>query len=98
MTHGGRLPGLDEINPYMLGEEGANCLLIAVRSPIEHSHFVKVGVNLAVLFLPHRYIGRNALVASITGGVGALRLDIRGRGDVSWLGYPPSQRIAPTVR
>jgi hypothetical protein len=32
----------------MRGEDGANCLLIAVESPIELSHFVVVGVNLAI--------------------------------------------------
>jgi hypothetical protein len=52
ITHGGRLPGRNEINPYLLGEEGANCLLIAVRSPMEHSHLVNVGLHLAVLFCP----------------------------------------------
>src|SRR3954453_14866357 len=32
----------------MLAEDGPNCLLIAVQAPIELSHFVSVGVNLAV--------------------------------------------------
>jgi hypothetical protein len=35
-----------------LGEDEANCLLIAVESPIELSHFVVVGVNLAVALCP----------------------------------------------
>ena len=46
-------PGVDftrcaNIEPWIQGEDGANCLLIAVESPIELSHFVVVGVNLAV--------------------------------------------------
>lgn len=45
---GGRFPRVDEIEPWLLGEDGANCLLIAVEAPIELSHFVSVGVNVAV--------------------------------------------------
>jgi len=36
----------------MLGEDGANLVLMAVQSPIELSHFVEVGVNLAVALCP----------------------------------------------
>ena len=36
----------------MQGEDGANLLLIAVQSPIALSHFVAVGVNLAVALCP----------------------------------------------
>jgi len=52
IARGGRLPRRDEINPYIRGEDAANCLLIAVRSPIERSHFVMVGVSLAVALCP----------------------------------------------
>jgi hypothetical protein len=48
ITDGGRFPRRDEIDPWLQGEDGANCLLIAVESPIELSHFVAVGVNLAI--------------------------------------------------
>jgi hypothetical protein len=48
----GRFPRRDEIEPWFLGEDGANCLLIAVEWPIELSHFVVVGVNLAVALCP----------------------------------------------
>lgn len=48
IADGGRFPRCDEIDPWMLGEDGPNCLLIAVQSPIELSHFISVGVNLAV--------------------------------------------------
>jgi hypothetical protein len=44
----GRLPRRDDIEPWLLGEDGRNCLLVAVQSPIELSHFLLVGVNLAV--------------------------------------------------
>jgi hypothetical protein len=40
IAHGGRFPRRDEIEQYMLGEHGANCVLIGVESPIELSHFV----------------------------------------------------------
>jgi hypothetical protein len=36
----------------MVGEDWANCLLIAVQSPIELSHFTAVGKNLAVALCP----------------------------------------------
>jgi hypothetical protein len=48
----GRLLGRDEVDPWLQGEDGANLLLIAVQSPIELSHFVAVGVNLAVALCP----------------------------------------------
>jgi hypothetical protein len=52
IAQSGRLPRRDEIDPDVLGEDWANCLLIAVHSPIERSHFVTVGVNLAVALCP----------------------------------------------
>ena len=48
IANGGRFPRRDEIDPWMLGEDGANLVLMAVQSPIELSHFLLVGVNLAV--------------------------------------------------
>jgi hypothetical protein len=48
IAESGRLPLRDEVDPWLQGEDGANCLLIAVESPNELSHFVVVGVNLAV--------------------------------------------------
>src|SRR5262249_56505782 len=44
----GRLPRRVDVTAWMQGDDGANCLLIAVEWPIELSHFVVVGVNLAV--------------------------------------------------
>ena len=40
ITDGWRLPCRHEIDPWFLGRDGANLLLIAVQSPIELSHFV----------------------------------------------------------
>jgi hypothetical protein len=48
IADGGRFPRRDEIYPWLQGEDAANCLLIAVEWSIELSHFVVVGVNLAV--------------------------------------------------
>jgi hypothetical protein len=45
-------PRLNEIDPWMAGNDWANCLVIAVQSPIELSHFVAVGENLAVALCP----------------------------------------------
>jgi hypothetical protein len=52
VSDSGRFPRRDEIDPWLQGEDGANCLLIAVAAPIELSHFVAVGVNLAVALCP----------------------------------------------
>ena len=48
----GRFPRRDEIEFWLQGDDGPNCLLIAVESPSELSHFVVVGVNLAVALCP----------------------------------------------
>jgi hypothetical protein len=47
MAVGGRFPRRDQIEPSMLGEDWANCLVIAVRSPVQLSQFVAVGNNLS---------------------------------------------------
>jgi hypothetical protein len=47
-----RFPRLNEIEPWMVGDDWANCLLIAVQSPVELSHFTAVGANLAVALCP----------------------------------------------
>jgi hypothetical protein len=47
IAHGGRFPRRDQIEPSMLSEDWANCLVIAVQSPIQLSHFVAVGNNLS---------------------------------------------------
>lgn len=52
ITHGGRLPSRGEIDPCVLGEDWKNCLVIAVRSPIERSRFITVGVNLTIALCP----------------------------------------------
>jgi hypothetical protein len=52
MAAGRRFPRLDEVDPWMVGEDWANCLLIAVQSPVELSHFTVVGENLAVALCP----------------------------------------------
>ena len=46
MAQGRRFPRRDQIEPSMLGEDWANCLVIAVRSPVRPLHFVAVGDNL----------------------------------------------------
>jgi hypothetical protein len=70
IAESGRFPLRDEVDRCLQGEDGANCLLIAVESPIELSHFVAVGVNLAVALSLRRHFGRFALVAVAAGGVG----------------------------
>src|ERR1700757_1028710 len=52
MVHERGLPRLDEVDPWMLGDAWANCILIAVEAPIELSHFIAVGENLGVALCP----------------------------------------------
>jgi hypothetical protein len=47
IAESGRFPRLDEVDPWLQGEDGANCLLIAVGWSVEFSELVVVGVNLA---------------------------------------------------
>jgi hypothetical protein len=43
MVHQGDFQRLDEIDPWMLGDDWENCLMIFVKEPVELSHFVSVG-------------------------------------------------------
>ena len=47
-VHARGFPRHGEIDPWMLGDDWENCLLIAVAEPVELSHFVSVGKNLTV--------------------------------------------------
>jgi len=49
---GQRFPRRDQIEPCMLGVDWANCLVIAVRSPVQFSYFVHVGKNLSFTHSP----------------------------------------------
>jgi hypothetical protein len=52
MVHGQQFPRLSEIDPWIVGDDWANCLLIAVQSPVALSYFTAVGENLAVALCP----------------------------------------------
>jgi hypothetical protein len=45
---GQRVPRLNEIDPWIIGDDWANCVVIAVQSPVELSYFIAAGKNLAV--------------------------------------------------
>jgi len=49
----GRFPRRDQIEPSLLGADWANCLVIAVRSPVKRSYFVEVGENLSFAHCPN---------------------------------------------
>ena len=51
-ARGQGFPRRDQIEPSKLGIDWANCLVIAVRSPVELSYFVAVGVNLSFAYSP----------------------------------------------
>jgi hypothetical protein len=46
-ARGEGFPRLDQIDPAVLGVDWANCLVIAVQSPVQRSYFVQVGENLS---------------------------------------------------
>jgi hypothetical protein len=46
MARGQQFPRRDQIEPSKLGVDWMNCLVIAVQSPVELSHFVTVGKSL----------------------------------------------------
>src|SRR5215470_11845911 len=46
-TEMARFPRLDQIEPSVMEEDRANCLVIAVQSPVQQSYFVAVGANLS---------------------------------------------------
>jgi hypothetical protein len=50
MARGQGFPRLDQIEPSKLGIDWANCLVIAVETPVQLSYFVAVGVNLSFAF------------------------------------------------
>jgi hypothetical protein len=52
MARGQAFPRLDQIEPSKLGIDWANCLVIAVQSPVQLSYFVAVGANLSFTFCP----------------------------------------------
>ena len=45
---GHRFPRVSEIDPWMIGTDWANCVVIAVQSPVELSYFAAAGRNLAI--------------------------------------------------
>jgi hypothetical protein len=53
LAHGGRFPSRDQIEPSVLGEDWANCLVIAVHSPVQLSQFLDVGDNLSGVRCPN---------------------------------------------
>ena len=53
MACAGQFPRRDQIELSMLGEDRANCLVIAVQSPIEFSHVVAIGENLSFAHCPN---------------------------------------------
>ena len=52
MARGQGFPRLDQIEPSRLGVDWANCLVIAVQSPVRLSYFLHVGENLSFAHCP----------------------------------------------
>ena len=52
LANGEEFPRRDQIDASVLGQDWANCLLIAVQSPVQFSYFVAVGENLSFAYSP----------------------------------------------
>jgi hypothetical protein len=53
VSRGGRFPSQRQIDQSMLGDDWLNCWLIAVRAPVQLSHFVTLGENLSFTRCPN---------------------------------------------
>src|SRR5271163_460803 len=51
----GGFPSVDDVDPWMVGDDWKNCLLIEVRAPVESSRLLAVGEHL--LDEPRRQLG-----------------------------------------
>jgi hypothetical protein len=52
-SEGGRFPRRDQVEPSRLGADWANCLVIAVQSPVRLSYCLDVGENLSFEHCPN---------------------------------------------
>jgi hypothetical protein len=96
LAHGGRFPRRDQIEPSMLGEDWANCLVIAVQSPVQISHFLAVGNNLSGAHGPNDTLA-GILLSHLPQVVSARRcLMIEGR-TASWRRDFISERPVPAL-
>jgi hypothetical protein len=89
-----RFPRVNEIDRWMRGDDRANCVLIAVQSPVELSHFSAVGENLAVALCPRGTLA-GVLLSHLPWVVSSR---CRGRGNASGGADPLSRRAAPNIR
>jgi hypothetical protein len=53
VARGGQFPRRDQIEPSILSEDRANCLMIVVQSPVEFSHVIAIGENLSFAHCPN---------------------------------------------
>ena len=97
MAQGRRFPRRDQIEPSMLGEDWANCLVIAVRSPVRPLHFVAVGDNLLAAHGPSSALAGIALGSNATGGLGTPLPSDRGSRNPGRYRYPISKRPVPAI-
>jgi hypothetical protein len=99
LARDGHFPRRDQIEPSMLGEDWANCLVIAVQSPVQLSHFVTLGDNLSGAHGPNDSLA-GILLSHLPQVVSARRcLMIEGRARLRGVGilyrsalYPLSER------
>ena len=97
MARGQGFPRRDQIEPSKLGVDWANCLVIAVQSPVQLSYFVAVGENLSFAHCPDGKSGRRAPVTSAAGSLRTPLPDDRGPREASRYRYPISERPLPAI-
>ena len=97
LAHGGRFPSRDQIEPSVLGEDWANCLVIAVHLPVQLSQFLDVGDNLSGVRCPNDNLA-GVLLSHLSEVLSERRcLMIEGRA-ASPGRYPLSERPLPAIR
>ena len=88
VARGQGFPRRDQIEPSMLGVDWANCLVIAVQSPVELSNFAAVGDNLSFAHSPNESLA-GVLLSYLPQVISECRgLMIEGRARVSYIGAP----------
>jgi hypothetical protein len=95
VARGQGVPRRDQIKPSMLGVDWANCLVIAVQSPVELSYFVAMGDNLSFAHSPNESLA-GVLLSHLTQVLSESRcLMIEGRARLRDIGILYRSALCP---
>src|SRR5437764_625770 len=98
LARGQGFPRLDQIEPSKLGIDWANCLVIAVQSPVELFIFRCYWGKLIIRVLAQGKSGGRSPVTSAAGSLGTSLPNDRGPRDASRCRYPISECPLPAIR